>query len=288
VGSLQRCRTALLVSVVLSFSRLAFAESPDPLKAFSPPKDPATPPLTLPYYGIYAWPSLAAPSSRGTINTSTLIYDETSAQTLTNQFKMDVNFDANWFAGAVVNFQIAPFDSTASYMLDSGVRFGNRHVLHDDQWNLSLDLRAMAPLRPQYTSRGEVIQLQSLQTLTYTVPHSKWTFTFYGYHTFQVWDGEHINEDPSTNPKDFNLYFAEVLNYALSDKLSLTCYFEFYPYHRVGADWSSWTMDPMDISPGVTWSPTRAISISPQLLIYPTRFATDTIGTVVYLSAKLI
>ena len=65
-------------------------------------------------------------------------------------------------------------------------------------------------------------------------------------------------------------------------------YYELYPWHKVGASWANWGSYPSDIAPGLSWDITPEVSLTPQLVFYPSRLNLNTISTIVYLSAKLI
>ena len=84
------------------------------------------------------------------------------------------------------------------------------------------------------------------------------------------------------------MYWAATVGYQFSPNFAAVLYYEMFPYHRVGAPWSTWANDPADIAPGVSWDITKTVNLTPQLLLYPSSLSLKTMGTIIYLSAKLI
>ncbi len=247
-------------------------------------------PVSFSYFGTYVGPQMIQPLNKGSVNTTTLEYDEESPVYLNNQFKLDINLTSNLFVGPVVNFDMVPVAGKAFRALDSGIRIGHRNLIGRDDLSLMADLRVMVPLKKANRDNDEVVNLQSLQILTYKVPHTKLSLGFLGFHYYQIYGSNVPTRDPSSadDPKDLTLYLAPNIAYQFTETLAGVVYAEFYPYHLVGADASTFVHDPMDISPGVSWDVTPNFNVSPQLLLYPSRLAMDTVGTIVYLSATFL
>lgn len=247
--------------------------------------------VALSYFGVYAGPALSRPGDGGTINTTTLDYDDTSPQNLYSQFKLDYNLTPNVFIGPVVNFYLIPVPNQDHFqMSDSGLRIGHKQILHTDNLNLMADFRVMAPLRPSYRARDERLDLQSLEVFTYTLPKTKWTLGVVGFHYFQVYGGGAPTRDPldPKDPRDLNMYFAPNVSYQFTKTVAATLYYELYPYHVLNGSWLSYSADPADIAPGINWDITPTLSINPQVLIYPSRLSWNTLSPLLYVSAKIL
>ncbi len=244
----------------------------------------------LNYFGIYAGGPLSSPTSKGTVSTSTLDYDEYSPQYLFNQVRYDYYLSEDVIVGAVLNFQLTPSDHQTFMFLDSGLRIGHNRIFQIGNLKLLGDFRVMAPLKPSYRALDEKLDLQSLQVLVYDVPKTKLTIGILGFHYFQVYgSGAPIGDshDPQA-PRDLNLYFAPNLNYQFTQSFAGTLHYEIYPYHTAGASWDTFGTDPSDFAVGVNWNITPDISINPQIVLYPSRLNFDTMSSRVQLSAKIL
>jgi hypothetical protein len=244
----------------------------------------------LTYFGIYTGPPVAHPTRGGTIDTSSLEYDGNQPQNLSNQIKFDFFLSPAIFVGPVLNFQLNPMAGQAFSMLDSGFRVGTNQLFHSGPWTLSGDFRVTFGMRPQYRDQDEILDLQSLQILTYDVPHSKLTLGVMGFHYYQIYGNGIATRDPQDprDPRDLNLYFAPNLKYQFSLPVAAVASYDFYFYHLTGASWGSWGQDPSDLAMGVSWDITPNINVTPEVLIYPGKLGFDTMSSLVYLSASFL
>ena len=175
-------------------------------------------------------------------------------------------------------------------MLDSGVRVGRKHLIHTENLDFFVDFRVMAPMQPSHRKNDEVVQLQTLQNLTYTVPKTKWTLGLLMFHEALAYGSARPYHDPKAldAPNDFALYFSPNVEYQMTHSLAAVMYYEMYPVHHPGASFWTWTCTPADISPGLSWDITPSVNFSPQLLFYPSKLNANNMGTIAYLSAKFL
>ena len=168
-------------------------------------------PFALTYFGVYSGPALSAPFKGGTINSSTLNYDDTSPQNLANQLKLDYSLTDNIFVGTVINFLLVPFQGSAFQPYDSGVRIGDKHIIHTEKFNFSEDFRVMAPLRASNVAAGEASLIQTLQLVNYEVT-KKLSVGIIGFHQYQAYGLGIPTRNPNnpSDPMDFTLYFAPI------------------------------------------------------------------------------
>ena len=246
--------------------------------------------LYFSYFGMYQGPSVANPGGRGSIDTSTLTYEE-GQQNLQSQFKLDYYLSPHLFVGPVLNFQINPIAANSNFfMLDSGIRIGHTRIMHTANVNLLADFRITGPMKPENRRNDEIVDLQSLQVLTYKVPKTKLTLGIVGFHTLQLYgEARPVKSlDDLSAAKDWNLFFGPYVSYELSSTVSAVVSYDLHPYHRVGAKWDTWTSDPSDLSPGISWDITGDINLQTQFLIYPSQLRWDTVGTAAYLTVQFI
>ena len=251
--------------------------------------------FSLSYWGMYSGPPAVNPLQAGTLSAATgnLQYDPSSPQNLYNQLKLDYHLSQNVFIGPVLNFKYIPVYGKGAHMEDSGVRIGNSQLIHTDHLNLFADARIYAPTDPHTQSNGEIVSFVSLQFLTYEIPATKWTLGLLSFDTYGVY-GSNIPVGMGTGgyPEDAMVYLGPNISYQLTPSLALTTFVEFYMNHAPNSGLAfnnlPATYAPMDIAPGVSWDITKQINISPQLVFYPEYPTLSSIGTVVYLSAKVL
>ena len=199
-------------------------------------------PFELTYWGDYSGPALSAPLKAGSINSTTLNYDDGSPQNLANQLKATYSLSPDIFVGLVGNFLASPFQGAAFVPYDSGVRIGDRHILHTDNFNFAEDLRVMAPIRPSYVAAGERINFRRSSLRTGRSPR-RFSIGYIGFYTYQAYGAN--PRDPTKARKDFNLYVAPTFTYQVTrSPWQVVLYYEFYPWHKLGADGGSWNADP--------------------------------------------
>ncbi len=240
------------------------------------------------YFGMYQGPGLSQPLGSGAIDSSTLTSQ--NEQNLQSQFKVDYFLTPEVFVGAVLNFQVNPLGGTAFQMLDSGFRVGHQKLIHTEHFNLMADFRVTAPLKPYNINNDEWIDFQSLQVLTYRIPKTKFTLGAVGFHTLQLY-GNGLVSRPSNDPSsaiDLTLFFGPYVSYHLTDRVAALVSYELHPYHRVGASWDTWAADPADLAPGISWDITGDVNLQAQVLMYPSHFSFDTLGTMIYLYWQII
>jgi len=241
------------------------------------------------YFGMYQGPGVANPGGRGAIDSSSLTY-ENGEQNLQSQFKLDYFLTPQIFVGAVLNFQLNPLGGVPAQMLDSGFRIGHQRLVHTDNFNLMADVRLTGPMKPDNIRNNELVDFQSLQVLTYNIPKTNFTLGMVGFHTLQIY-GSSLRVLSSNDPgaaKDWNLFFGPYASYHLSQSLSALVSYDLHPYHRVGANWDTWAADPTDIAPGISWDITGDINFQTQILMYPSKFGWNTMGTMAYLYWQII
>jgi hypothetical protein len=197
--------------------------------------------FALSYFGIYTGPPLAHPTRGGTIDTSSLEYDEGQPQNLASQIKLDFFLSPAVFVGPVLSFQLNPVTGQAFTLLDSGFRVGSNQWIHSGPWNLAGDFRLTFGMKPQCLEQNELLDLQSFQMLTYEVPHTKLTLGVMGFHYYQIYGAGIPTRDPQDprDPRDLNLDFAPNLRYQFSQPVAAVVSYDFFFYHLTGASWSS-------------------------------------------------
>jgi hypothetical protein len=235
----------------------------------------------LTYFGIYLGPGLKNPGDSAQVNPSTGELDPTNwPQVLESSVKLSYNFSDVAFFGPVINFDNFPGQTDNSMMQDSGVRIGTKSLVKSKNFNVTADLRALAPISPAHIKAHTSVLYESVINAKYDIPSSKFSLGFLTFNKF------HTYQDSGIGHLDAELYAGPNANWQFSQKWAATLYVEFYPAHVIGNE--GWTVtQPMDINPGLNWDITDNFSLNPGLVLYPTKLTFDTTSTILYASYKV-
>jgi hypothetical protein len=233
------------------------------------------------YFGIFVGPSFSTAGQSYQVNPETNELDTSWPQVLENSIKANVNLSENTFVGAILNFYMFPGQTSNSFIQDSGVRIGNKHLIKSGGLNLSADVRFLAPLTPGDQKKNASILYENIFNLTYEIPSAKLTLGLLDFNKLHSYNQQMIGK------ADAELYIAPNLSWQFSRKVALTTAVEFYPLHKIGDE--GWTVaQPFDINPGVNWDVTDSFSLNPGIVFYPTSPNIASTSAILYISDKLL
>jgi hypothetical protein len=232
------------------------------------------------YFGFVSGPAVTRISNYG-------IDGSTGSQGgpigISNQFRANVGLnDKGLYIGPFITAKFQPTVGQTMTLTDSGFRVGHTSMVKIGAFNWATDARFLAPISQGSRDRDVVMNLQNTHSMNYVPAGSR----------FAVGVFTSIMKSflgPNGAKRDLDLYFGPNFTYKASDTVSMTTYFEIYPFHTYGEGLNAFKNDPFDINPMVNFqiNKNKVLTLSPGVVYYPSLGTLESLSYMAYIFAAL-
>lgn len=244
--------------------------------------------LTASYSGVFSGPSIGSPSNYQPDDQGHIIQEPFNRIVLRNSVNLGYKLNSDIVAGPVANFNYYPFpvfSNSAFEFADPALRISHAKLIHEGNFNMSGDVRALIPATQRTQNKGIITAIRAWQTSTYAVPNSRFQLGAYSFARAYFYKSG-AKEDSMT----LEAYLAPFVGYEFNNTVSMSLTYEMNALHRANESLLSWSpKDPTDLSLGLSVNVTPKISVNPYIEIFPGgKINLDATQVGAFISARLL
>lgn len=218
-------------------------------------------PWGVSYFGIFYGPSVLEPSLYQPSETRT--QDLTRPILLKNLLTLSYALSEEVAISGTGFWSNEPVQARGFTVRDPYLRLSHNALVQSDVWSLYGDVRVHFPVTHESRQADLLTAVQTFESLSAQATEEL---------RLALWASQRANYFGKQGfGNDLELYFAPNLEYAVSDTLAFTLVYEVGTSHFFGEPAFSFSGDGSDVQPGISWSPSPSLNLSPYLNIPTTR-----------------